>query len=698
MFARMGLPVRVCLTLLLLMLVPCNAFSISARVEKGVLDLTAIQQGDEFTVRMNGEWEFYFGKFIYGTPGEICDTLIPDCYAMVPGYWTACTIDGKRLPRYGYATYRVLILLPRGYRDRMGFDMPVFDTSYEISINGVTTARNGTPARSRAESVPDYEPLFFSYVPRSDTLELLIRVSNYEHRRGGFWMPMKTGTFHTIQSNFTNQWFISIAVSGMLLASFIFFLIFYLLDRRDKKLLMFAVLVLCLALRPFLSAPYLATIVEIKNWNLIIRGEYLILLFMITSGMWLAYLIYPTRWFRRFAIATDVVFVPWVAAVVLLPVRFFSWSVFGIQFISLFALLYAVSMSIRGVIKGNRIDILYLVAFLAIVFGVVSDILLANALEETQQLYILSFLILVFVMIQATLLIAEWVRRGKDREKLSLQLEELNRSLESRVMERTGELMVRTEELNARNEQIALQNRKLSETINLKNKIFSVIAHDLRSPVVNILYALYMLKEEEFRDKTESLADSCIQYSQRLISLLENMLVWGRGQEDMIRYAPAENDLADIILTNISILKDSADRKEIALNFTQVGRSSGWFDRDLVDIVVRNLLSNAIKYSYHGGKVTVHVKGKDESSEWVTIRICDNGVGITPERQKRLFNGHELESTPGTDSEKGTGIGLRLVYELVTLSKGTISVESTPGNGTCFTVLFPGSDQAIRLR
>ena len=694
----MGLPVRVCLTLLLLMLVPCNAFSISARIEKGVLDLTAIQQGDEFTVRMNGEWEFYFGKFIYGTPGEICDTLIPDCYAMVPGYWTACTIDGKRLPRYGYATYRVLILLPRGYRDRMGFDMPVFDTSYEISINGVTTARNGTPARSRAESVPDYEPLFFSYVPRSDTLELLIRVSNYEHRRGGFWMPMKTGTFHTIQSNFTNQWFISIAVSGMLLASFIFFLIFYLLDRRDKKLLMFAVLVLCLALRPFLSAPYLATIVEIKNWNLIIRGEYLILLFMITSGMWLAYLIYPTRWFRRFAIATDVVFVSWVAAVVLFPVRFFSWSVFGIQFISLFALLYAVSMSIRGVIKGNRIDILYLVAFLAIVFGVVSDILLANALEETQQLYILSFLILVFVMIQATLLIAEWVRRGKDREKLSLQLEELNRSLESRVMERTGELMVRTEELNARNEQIALQNRKLSETINLKNKIFSVIAHDLRSPVVNILYALYMLKEEEFRDKTESLADSCIQYSQRLISLLENMLVWGRGQEDMIRYAPAENDLADIILTNISILKDSADRKEIALNFTQVGRSSGWFDRDLVDIVVRNLLSNAIKYSYHGGKVTVHVKGKDESSEWVTIRICDNGVGITPERQKRLFNGHELESTPGTDSEKGTGIGLRLVYELVTLSKGTISVESTPGNGTCFTVLFPGSDQAIRLR
>src|SRR5690606_21715200 len=150
---------------------------------------------------------------------------------------------------------------------------------------------------------------------------------------------------------------------------------------------------------------------------------------------------------------------------------------------------------------------------------------------------------------------------------------------------------------NARNQQIALQNKKLTETISLKNKIFSVIAHDLRSPVVNILYTLYLLKEEEFRDRTESLADSCIQYSQQLISLLENMLVWGRGQEDMIKYAPAENDLADIILTNISILKDSADRKNIDLNFTQVGRSIGWFDRDLVDIIIRNLLTNAIKYT-----------------------------------------------------------------------------------------------------
>lgn len=254
---RKGVPGRILPSLLICFLVSVNASGITARVEKGVLDLRELEQGDEFTVRMNGEWEFYSGTFLHGTPGQITDTLTPDCWARVPGYWNDYLVDGKRLPRFGYGTYRSVILLPSGYRDRMGFDMPVFDTSYEISINGVTMARNGTPARSRAESIPAYEPLFFSYVPKNDTLELLIRVSNYEHRRGGFWMPMKVGTFGMIQTNFSNQWFISIAVSGMLFASFLFFFIFYLLDRRDRKLLMFSVLVLCLAFRPFLSPPIL---------------------------------------------------------------------------------------------------------------------------------------------------------------------------------------------------------------------------------------------------------------------------------------------------------------------------------------------------------------------------------------------------------------------------------------------------------
>jgi len=676
--------------LLLIFLVQPGIAAEPVRVEKGVLDLRHIEQGDKFSIKMNGEWEFFFSRFIY-KPEEITgDSLKPDCYGRVPGYWSDYIVNGCKLPRFGFGTYRAVILLPPGYRDRMGFEMPAFDTSFEIAINGVTVARNGTPGRNREESIPAYEPLFFSYTPTKDTLDILIRTSNFEHRRGGFWMPARIGTFRTIQTNFTNQWFISIAVSGILLASFLFFFIFFLFDKRSPKLLMFSILALCLAVRPFMSPPYLITIFNATNWSLIVREEYLNLYLMVTAGAWLVYFIYPRSWFRKLCLFTDVVFLACVALMIASPVYIFSYSVWLIQALAFLIVIYALVMSIKGIFRKNWIDLVYFIAILTIGAGLVADIMLSNAMEENQRLYIMSFTMMIFVFLQATMLIRELVSSGRERENLAGQLEELNRDLENRVEKRTRELREKSDELNARNAQIETQNKKLSETISLKNKVFSVISHDLRSPVVNILYTLHMLKDEEFRDKTESLANSCIQYSQMLISLLENMLVWGRGQEDMIRYVPAENDLADIVLTNMSILKDSADRKNISLNFTQVGRSKGWFDRDLIDIVVRNLLSNAIKYTGHGGKVTINVKGHEDAGEGIAIRICDNGIGISEERQRKLFTGADIDSTPGTDYEKGTGLGLKLVYELVNISKGSITVESTPGFGSCFAVTLPG--------
>jgi signal transduction histidine kinase len=174
-----------------------------------------------------------------------------------------------------------------------------------------------------------------------------------------------------------------------------------------------------------------------------------------------------------------------------------------------------------------------------------------------------------------------------------------------------------------------------------------------------------------------------------VISLLENMLAWGRGQEEKIRYAPEIYDLASIILTNLSIFKETSDRKDITVNFTQRGNSTGYFDKDLLDIVIRNLLSNAVKYTSRGGRISILVKGKAPDSDGLMLKICDNGVGIAPEKQKVLFSQSEIESSPGTENEKGTGLGLKLCHELVKLNNGTITVESRINEGTCFVITLP---------
>ena len=309
--------------------------------------------------------------------------------------------------------------------------------------------------------------------------------------------------------------------------------------------------------------------------------------------------------------------------------------------------------------------------------------------SESDFGYLLTYVIVIFVFIQTALIMYKWIRAFKEKEKLQNELAFVNHNLELLVNERTQELKNRNEEIEKQNSMIAMQNKQLSDTIQLKNRIFSVIAHDLRSPVVNILYMLNLLKEKEYKEKYDTFANSSIQYAQLVISLLENMLVWGRDQEDKIKFSPEKRDLADIILTNLSIFKETSDKKEIAVNFTQVGNSMAFFDKDLLDIIIRNLLSNAVKYTPRGGRISILLKDKTMNDEGMMLKICDNGMGMPEAKQKYLFTATEIESTPGTENEKGTGLGLKLCYELVKINHGRISVESKEGEGTCFIITLP---------
>jgi len=353
-------------------------------------------------------------------------------------------------------------------------------------------------------------------------------------------------------------------------------------------------------------------------------------------------------------------------------------------------ILYSIVQSFLRAIRGSGIDITYFIAFLLLAFAGLHDVRVSLGKTESSGAYIMSYAVVTFVLIQAALLLLRWVKSYRENERLRNELGFMNKNLENIVNERTRELKLRNEEIGKQNLMIAAQNKQLTDTIQMKNKIFSVIAHDLRGPVVNILYMLNLLKEKEYREKYDTFANSSIQYAQMVISLLENMLVWGRGQEDRIKYSPGRYNIADIILTNLSIFKESADKKEITVNFTQIGSSTAWLDKDLLDIVIRNLLSNALKYTPRGGRISILLRDRSNEEGGMLIKICDNGIGIPEDKQKTLFSEEiEMTSTPGTENEKGTGLGLKLCHELIKISQGTISVESREGEGSCFSIMLP---------
>ena len=656
---------------------------------KGTIDLRDYAKKDKFIIKLNGEWEFYWNKMLRPHDFSKSENNKPDYFGKVPSYWTDYPEDVVKTDNQGFATYRLTVLLPPGFRRSLAFDLPVFDSSYDLYVSGKYLGGNGIPGRTGLETEPDYKRNFFRFDPVSDSISIIINVSNFDHRRGGFWLPMKTGTFSEVQKQLSTSWAGEWATISLLLGFSLFFLLFFILYPKEELMGFFSLATIGLALRPLFTTHFLILDIIKVDWIWIIRCEYIGLYLVMMGWTWFAAKLYPAKLFRIVAWVITGIFAAGSILTIVLPVRIFSYITL-VLYPYLFILLgYVLFQSIKGIINKKTIDFVYFSAFVLLLFGVLHDIRVSLGKSDSSIGYILTYLVVLFVFIQAVLLLYKWVKAFSEKEKLHGELEFINRNLEQLVNERTQEIKTRKEEIETQSARIASQNKQLSETLQLKNKIFSVIAHDLRSPVVNILYMLNLLKEEEYKEKYDTFANSSIQYAQQVISLLENILVWGRGQEEKIKFSPEKRDLADIILTNMSIFKETADKKEISVNFTQIGNSVAFFDKDLLDIIIRNLLSNAVKYTPRGGRISILLKDKSMTGEGTLLRICDNGIGISPVKQKYLFTSTEIESSPGTEDEKGTGFGLKLCNELVRIHNGTLTVESKDGEGTCFSINLP---------
>jgi signal transduction histidine kinase len=674
------------------LLVHCSCISAKAKTPvavKGMIDLKQYAGKGNFDLALNGEWEFYWKKILRPSDFAKAGEMKPDYYGEVPSYWTDYPKDKVKTERFGYATYRLTIILPPGFRKPIGLDLPVFDSAFDLYINDEYLAGNGVPGTTESETKPEYFRQQIEFNPSSDTISIIANVSNFDNRRGGFPMPMKLGTLAYVQKHAENSRAVDWATISLLFGFSFFFLFFFFLYPKDKKSVFFSMAVIGLALRFFFTTHFLILNFTNLSWVWIIRFEYLSLFLILFGSTWFTVNLYPSKIIR--IIAWIITFIFSIAFIVtpFIPVKIFSYSIIPYYPSMLVILLYLLFESLKGILRKNMIDIVFFSTFLLLAFSVIHDTRVSLGKSDSLIEYSFPFIVMAFILIHAITLLYKWFKGYYEKEELQDELELMNWNLELIVDERTKELKTRNEEIELKNTMIASQNKQLADTLVLKNKIYSVIAHDLRNPAVNILYMLNLLKEKEYKDNYDANANSCIQYCQSIINLLENMLVWGKGHEDKIRFSPDEYDLAGIILTNLSIFKENADRKEITLNFTHKGRAAGYFDKDLVDIIIRNILTNAVKYTNRGGRISILAKELSHNDDGILIKICDNGVGISKDRQQQLFDNEEITSTRGTEGEKGTGLGLKLCYELVKINKGKISVDSNEGEGTCFSIVLP---------
>jgi signal transduction histidine kinase len=250
-----------------------------------------------------------------------------------------------------------------------------------------------------------------------------------------------------------------------------------------------------------------------------------------------------------------------------------------------------------------------------------------------------------------------------------------------------------TTHLTIRNLQKELQdkNRELHELNASKDKFFSIIAHDLRSPFAGLLGYTRMAAEglsDWSPEEMQQILDDLGKSAETLYELLENLLNWSRLQRGVIEYFPEEINLAAIVNHNIRLFATTAGQKHIMLHNEVEPEASVFADQNMLNTIIRNLLSNALKFTDSGGSITVSAM-LDDADSIVTVAVADTGVGIPEDDLPKLFRLDTKYSTVGTGGEQGTGLGLLLCHDLVEKNRGTMRVESKVGTGTTFSFTLP---------
>ncbi len=242
---------------------------------------------------------------------------------------------------------------------------------------------------------------------------------------------------------------------------------------------------------------------------------------------------------------------------------------------------------------------------------------------------------------------------------------------------------------------IALKNsqtfEKLKHTIEVKDKFFSIIAHDLRSPFssfLGMLEEIYIDFENYSSDEMYSFISAMQKSVNKLYRLVENLLEWSQLNRGKITLNPESIDLFELANDIKGHFSSSLRMKKIKLELSNFEGFEILADRRLLESILRNLISNAIKFSHEESIVSVSARMGDDSILMISVR--DMGIGMSQDIQNKLFKHNENVSRKGTNGELSTGLGLLLCYEFVKLHNGNISVDSEEGKGT--TVYFTLSE------
>lgn len=647
-------------------------------VRKGVLDLREYNFNDKGPLELKGEFEFYWNQMLNPASGEEPGEMI---YAKVPGTWTRLAEQNPEVNRYGFASYRVVILLPERVEELAFRISDVFSASGYF-LNGKAIDYLGFPGVNKYQTVIKYNRSLMTGTVNSQEVELIIRVSNFDNRLSGIVGGITMGRESQMQETRQKELFRGHFLIGAFLIIGIYFLGLFLI-RTEHYRLYFSALCFLMALRVVMIVEIPALDSLNLNGLTTARLDYLNIYFFAPFFILMIRSIFPYEFPQllfRISMWISVVF---IGIVVVSPISLFSYSMpyfFGFFILVSMLFLYVI---ILAWIRGRSHAPAYTVGLVILFLGTLNDML--NEIDVIETVLLVHYTMFVYLLVYAYIFADKSNYLQKKAQKLAEEVNLVKNNLEELVEERTTELQSVSTELESQKKILESTNSDLLEAINARNRLFAIIGHDVRAPIGYNLQALEMLINNPgipAKDRNELLRMMATS-SEVTYNLLDNLLVWGRSQTGKLVASPVRVKLKDLIDESLELISLGLKEKKLKVEVYVSEEHSVEADRDQLYIVIRNLVSNAMKFTPEKG--SIYISSKRWNGE-VVVSIRDTGIGIPDAILTKLFDARSNVSTNGTQGEKGSGLGLQICQEILQINNGWMQVESRSGEGTTITV------------